>query len=96
MKVRIITDDEKEHDLGADISRLRNLGIPVVTDHATSHMHHKFAVTDRSALLTGSFNWTRSASEVNQENVLITTDPRLVAPFAAEFDRLWAELPKSR
>jgi len=72
------------------------MGIPVVMDNATSHMHHKFVVVDGKVLLTGSFNWTRSASEQNQENVLITSDPRLVAPFATEFDRLWVKLPRSR
>ncbi|MEN8152298.1 MAG: phospholipase D-like domain-containing protein [Planctomycetota bacterium] len=96
VSIRIITDDEKALDLGTDIPKFKKLGIPVVTDHATSHMHHKFAVIDKVALLSGSFNWTRSASEVNQENVLITSDPRLVAPFATEFDRLWVELPKKR
>jgi phosphatidylserine/phosphatidylglycerophosphate/cardiolipin synthase-like enzyme len=46
-------------------------------------------------LLTGSFNWTRSASEVNQENVIVTDDPRLVGAFVTEFERLWIQMSRS-
>jgi phosphatidylserine/phosphatidylglycerophosphate/cardiolipin synthase-like enzyme len=92
--VRIITDDEKAGDLGSDIPRLAEAGIPVAMDDSPSHMHHKFAVIDGRVLLTGSFNWTRSASEANQENVVVTDDPRLVRPFATEFERLWNQMSR--
>ena len=42
-------------------------------------MHHKFALFDGRRLMTGSFNWTRSASEQNEENLIVTADPVLVA-----------------
>jgi phosphatidylserine/phosphatidylglycerophosphate/cardiolipin synthase-like enzyme len=96
--VRIVTDNDKAHDPGSDVFRFRDAGIPVKFDpagrpsdpHTTGHMHHKFAVIDGSRLLNGSYNWTRGAAEVNYENVVDTTEPGLVAAFAAEFDRLWA------
>jgi mitochondrial cardiolipin hydrolase len=53
-------------------------------------MHHKFAVFDARTLLTGSYNWTRSADEYNKDNFLVTDDPHLVQAFSATFDRLWA------
>jgi phosphatidylserine/phosphatidylglycerophosphate/cardiolipin synthase-like enzyme len=87
--LRIITDDEKAHDPGSDIRRLREAGIPLHTDQNPNHMHHKFAIFDHTALLTGSYNWTRGAAEHNFENFLITADPRLVSAFLREFDRLW-------
>jgi phosphatidylserine/phosphatidylglycerophosphate/cardiolipin synthase-like enzyme len=55
-------------------------------------MHHKFAIFDGGLLVNGSFNWTRSAAEWNSENLLLTTDPALVAAFRREFDRLWQAL----
>ena len=91
VKVRIITDDEKSMDLGSDIEELRKAGIPVRMDRSTFHMHHKFAVVDGSALLNGSFNWTRSASKNNQENYIISGDPKLIAAFLKEFEKLWAQ-----
>lgn len=87
--VRIISDDEKAFDPGSDIERLMGSGIPVRTDASEDHMHHKFAVFDRRLLVTGSYNWTRSAAERNHENIALTDDKRLVALFREEFERLW-------
>lgn len=92
-KIRIITDDEKIHAPGSDIIPMATAGIPVAIDHAPEYMHHKFAIFDCRILLTGSFNWTRSASMGNHENLLVTDDPRLVKPFCEEFERLWKEFP---
>jgi cardiolipin hydrolase len=55
-------------------------------------MHHKFALFDGKRLLTGSFNWTRSASEQNEENMIVTPDPVLVAAFQGRFEALWNKL----
>jgi len=95
--VRIVSDNEKAHDQGSDIHQFQAAGIPVKLDDVrgpgapglTGHMHHKFALFDGVRLLNGSYNWTRGAAEVNYENVVDTADPKLVAAFAAEFERLW-------
>lgn len=88
--VRILSDDEKASDLGSDIDRFRTSGIPVRLDASSHHMHHKFAVFDGRTALTGSYNWTRSAAEHNQENLVVSDDPRFVRALAEEFERLWA------
>jgi cardiolipin hydrolase len=90
--VRIVTDNEKELDRGSDIDRLRRSGIPVRVDRTSAHMHHKFALFDGQYLLTGSYNWTRSACDLNEENLLVTSEPKLYAAFAAQFEALWSEL----
>ncbi|MHC4861956.1 MAG: phospholipase D-like domain-containing protein, partial [Planctomycetota bacterium] len=87
--LRIISDDEKADDSGSDVLRLRQAGIPVVFDDSQWQMHHKFAIFDESIVITGSYNWTRTAADHNQENVVVSDDPRLVGAFAAEFERLW-------
>ena len=89
VKVRVLSDNEKAEDLGSDIPRLQQAGVPVVIDRTPKHMHHKFALFDRRVLLTGSYDWTRSAADDNQENLIVTSDDKLVAAFGAEFDRLW-------
>ncbi len=89
VKVRIISDDDKSQDLGSDIERLADAGVPVRIDNSRFHMHHKFAVFDNRILLTGSFNWTRSAAESNEENFVITDDQRLLQPFVRLFGELW-------
>ena len=88
--VRLITDDEKSHDLGSDVKRLAAAGIPVRMDREADHMHHKFAVVDGTVLVNGSYNWTRGATN-NWENLHLTSSRRVVEPFQEEFERLCRE-----
>ncbi len=87
--VRIISDDEKAADRGSDVQRLASAGIPVRLDHSEHHMHHKFAIFDDEYLVTGSYNWTRSAATHNEENIVVSSDHRLVDAFRQTFDSLW-------
>ena len=52
-------------------------------------MHHKFFIVDKKLVLTGSYNWTRSAALYNQENVISTDDEFVVEKFLNEFEKLW-------
>jgi mitochondrial cardiolipin hydrolase len=91
VKVRVITDDEKAFDRGSDAEYLARNGVDLVVDRTRYHMHHKFAIFDNKRLLTGSYNWTRSAADHNEENFLITSDRRLVKSFQGQFEKLWDE-----
>jgi cardiolipin hydrolase len=91
VKVRIMTDNDKAYDEGSDIYRFREAKIPVLVDESPYHMHHKFAIFDGRRLVNGSFNWTRGA-EMNQENLVDSGDPDVIARFQAQFDQLWATL----
>jgi len=90
VRIRIITDDEQLKASGAEVARLEAGGIVVRTDSSPRlHMHHKFVVVDGTALLCGSFNFTRGAASGNFENALISRVPSLARRFASEFERLW-------
>jgi phosphatidylserine/phosphatidylglycerophosphate/cardiolipin synthase-like enzyme len=91
VRLRIITDNDKAFDLGSDIERLQRAKVPVRVDQSEFHMHHKFALFDGRILLTGSFNWTRSAAASNEENFLVTHNPRLLGLYTAQFERLWRQ-----
>ncbi|MBC6991255.1 phospholipase D-like domain-containing protein [Hymenobacter sp. BT491] len=90
--LRLLTDNDKLHDCGSDVQQLQAAGITVRIDRTDNHMHHKFAVADNRTILTGSYNWTRSAAAVNQENLLITDDSAIVQRYASEFARLWESM----
>ncbi len=92
VRIRLISDNDKRADQGSDIARLTSAGIEVVLDHSDAHMHHKFALFDEQRLLNGSFNWTRSASLYNEENLVSTDDPVQVGYFSAQFEALWNSL----
>ena len=90
--LRFITDNDKETDSGSDVTRLRAAGVPIAVDRTDAHMHHKFAIFDGRWLLNGSYNWTRSASALNEENLVTTNDTTLLRQFQGAFDKLWAKL----
>jgi mitochondrial cardiolipin hydrolase len=87
--VRIITDNDKSHDEGSDIAQLARAGVKVKMDRTEYHMHHKFMVADQRAVITGSYNWTRSAAKFNQENIVLSQDAGLIKSYLKEFEQLW-------
>ena len=93
VKVRIITDNDKINDAGSDIRYLAREGIEVKVDNTGYHMHHKFALFDDERLINGSFNWTRSASQFNTEDLTLTDDKRHVQAFKRQFEQLWLYFP---
>ncbi|GAA5215024.1 phospholipase D-like domain-containing protein [Corallincola platygyrae] len=89
--VRVVTDNDKANDAGSDVDYLQRKGVDLRMDTSPYHMHHKFMVVDGDTLLNGSFNWTRSATDKNEENILVTQSESLVKPFQKQFETLWAQ-----
>ena len=54
-------------------------------------LHAKCLIIDGSRVLTGSFNWTDSASESNVELLLFSDDAPVAREFQKIFERLWEE-----
>ena len=90
--IRLLTDNDKLHDQGSDIKPLQAAGLSVRIDRTPNHMHDKFAVADNRLVLTGSYNWTRSAALANLENLLVTDDVAVVQRYSQEFERLWDDM----
>ena len=87
--VRVITNDEQMIFSGTQVNRLRRAGTQVRIDETAFLMHHKFVIVDGEVLMSGSLNWTTQALCGNQENVVITSEPKLVQPFVNQFEILW-------
>lgn len=94
IRIRIITDNDKSYDPGSDTDRLQSSGIPLLIDQTPYHMHHKFAIFDGTILVNGSYNWTRSAANQNEENIIVTSNRKLVSQFAEAFEKLWSDLSR--
>ena len=92
VKVRIISDNDKALDKGNDIQSFMNADMPVRLDKTDNHMHHKFAVIDGKTLINGSFNWTRSATDYNHENIVMHDNKVLAQDFTRRFEKLWKKL----
>jgi len=75
-------------------SELRPLfcsGLDVRQDGNPFVMHHKVFIIDGKTVIMGSFNFSTSARDDNDENLIIITDPDLALQYQDEFNRRWNE-----
>ena len=91
VKVRLIADDSCSLMLGSDVRKLAAIGVPTKTDRAKYYMHNKVAIIDKSVLVTGSYNWSRQATNYNQENILFFENKDLCEKYTQEYDKLWEQ-----
>ncbi len=75
---------------GSEYERLHQSAIDVRLDSSRHSMHHKVIVIDARIVITGSYNFSRSAQEYNDENVLIIHDVATATRFLLEFERIFS------
>ena len=63
---------------------MAQMSIPILYPKERGWNNHKFTVIDRETVITGSFDWTRSAND-NADNCLVVTE----ASFAAAYYNAW-------
>ena len=74
---------------GTEYDPLKQAGLDVRLDgNQTGLMHHKVIIIDKSIVITGSYNFTASAEENNDENVLIIFNSDVAAKYLEEFQRV--------
>ncbi len=66
-------------------------GVPVRISSNSAIMHNKFAVIDSSVVLTGSYNWTKSAYERNDENLLYIQRDDIARRYKNRFRYFWTQ-----
>jgi phosphatidylserine/phosphatidylglycerophosphate/cardiolipin synthase-like enzyme len=68
---------------------------PFILDKNYKTFHHKILLIDDKHILTGSYNFTKSALENNDENAVIISDNKdIYEAYENEFDILWEEYSK--
>ncbi|MDE2222505.1 MAG: phospholipase D family protein, partial [Candidatus Omnitrophica bacterium] len=87
--IRIVMDQHQEIESASKSGYLVRHGLEVRYHMGFGLMHNKFAVIDGKTVITGSFNWTLSAEERNEENMLIIHDRALAGKFEERFEYLW-------
>jgi phosphatidylserine/phosphatidylglycerophosphate/cardiolipin synthase-like enzyme len=79
---------------GTEFDNLRLAGIDVRLDGNPHNMHHKVILIDKRILVTGSYNFSASAEQRNDENTLVIYDPQLTRLYLTEFERIFAQTQK--
>lgn len=89
--VKMIMDEEQIDSEYSQANLMTSHGIEVRHDTHPGLMHHKFAVVDDSVVISGSYNWSWSAENRNDENLLVITSPEIVDLFEERFEMIWVE-----
>jgi phosphatidylserine/phosphatidylglycerophosphate/cardiolipin synthase-like enzyme len=91
VRVRIVLDEDQAANLGSQYQRLVEAGLDVRLDGNPNKMHHKVILVDGQVVVTGSYNFSRSAEEFNDENLVIVRDADVAAAYQEEFERVYGE-----
>lgn len=94
VSIRIVLDQSQEAQTYSKSRYLIKNEIEVRYCICSGLMHNKFAVIDGKILITGSFNWTPTADQKNEENLLIMTDKELIKKYEDRFEYLWQKSRK--
>jgi phosphatidylserine/phosphatidylglycerophosphate/cardiolipin synthase-like enzyme len=81
---------QANENLGSDYQRLLQAGLALRLDGNPNKMHHKVLVIDHRWVVLGSYNFSASAEQNNDENVLILENPEIADRFLQEFERIYA------
>lgn len=89
IKIRIVTDKTQSKGKHSLIQALINDGFDVRIKKKYRIEHNKFGIFDGKTVITGSYNWTESATNYNSENCLIDKRITVVKKYGKRFGELW-------
>jgi len=85
-----VIDSGQAANTGSDVDRLVRAGADLLLDGNADKMHHKVIIVDDAIVITGSYNFSRSAEERNDENLLIIYSQELAEAYLEEYARIRA------
>jgi phosphatidylserine/phosphatidylglycerophosphate/cardiolipin synthase-like enzyme len=88
VKVRVAMEKSQARYWSA-YPALLSIGIPVKLESKKAKLHHKVGIIDNKTTIIGSYNWTLSANEENDENIIIIGNSDIANYFTEAFDELW-------
>lgn len=91
--IKIINDATNAHSKYTIHKELRKSGIKVKTENYAGKMHMKAMFVDGRISIIGSMNFTKSANNKNDENVLIIDNKEIAKYFEKTFIYLWNKIP---
>ncbi len=80
---QVVSNQGTEYDL------FKQAGMSVRLDGNEGLMHHKVFIIDEKIVAFGSYNFSKSAEENNDENLIIVYNEAIAQEFIKEFYRVW-------
>ena len=86
VKVQVVLDKGQRSEKYTSATMLRNAGVDCSIDAKHAIAHNKVMVIDSTVVITGSFNFTKSAEKSNAENLLVIQDVELAKKYKSNWD----------
>lgn len=87
--VKVVMEEDNANSIGSEYYHLRNAGIDIRHDTRSALMHDKVAIIDNHIIITGSFNWTASANNSNNENLVVIDSSSWASAFELAFHDIY-------
>ena len=88
----VMDDTQIKSNRGTEYDPFKQAGLDVVLDgNKDGLMHHKVIVIDQKIVITGSYNFSSSAENINDENIVIIFSPVVAAKYIEEFQRVYTQ-----
>ena len=84
----VMDDEQVRSNQGTEFDPFRQANLDVRIDGIDGLMHHKVFIIDEKIVVFGSYNFSQSAEQRNDENLLIIYDPVIAEQFLFEFQRV--------
>jgi len=89
VEVKVVIEKENAYWKGSEYERFLQAGVDVRLDGNPYTMHHKVVIVDGKIVVTGSYNWTWSAENRNDENIIILMSRSIAENYEKEIQRVW-------
>jgi phosphatidylserine/phosphatidylglycerophosphate/cardiolipin synthase-like enzyme len=88
----VMEDQQVRSNIGTEYDPFKQAGLDVFIDGIEGQMHHKTMIIDERIVITGSYNFSRSAEIRNDENLIVIYSEEIADFYYA---RVPASLPTS-
>ena len=89
ISVRGVFDRRSSRASWSQLPALHCAGADMREDGNPYAMHHKVIIIDADTVITGSFNFSKSAAQSNDETLLIIHDEVIAGRYIDEWQRIW-------
>ena len=87
----VMDEEQISSNQGTEFDPFQQAKLDVLIDGIAGLMHHKVIIIDEKIVAFGSYNFSKSAEERNDENLLIVYDADIAKQFILEFGRVWKQ-----
>ena len=86
----VMEEQQVKSNIGTEYDFFKQAGLDVFVDGNEGQMHHKTMIVDGQIVITGSYNFSRSAETRNDENIVVFYSEPIADFFMSEFQRVYA------